>query len=53
MKDAPAVGNPGYSIGTNITADMGNAFIAALIANQSTYLITPTKDRQVQTHTTI
>ncbi len=30
LKDAPAVGNPGYSIGTNITADMGDAFVAAL-----------------------
>ena len=35
MKDAPAVGNPGYSIGTNITADMGNAFVAALTPEQA------------------
>jgi len=35
MKDAPAVGNPGYSIGTNITADMGDAFLKALTAAQS------------------
>ena len=35
MKDAPAVGNPGYSIGTTITADMGNAFIAALTPDQA------------------
>jgi Spy/CpxP family protein refolding chaperone len=35
MKDAPAVGNPGYSIGTNITADMGDAFIAALSPEQA------------------
>ena len=35
MKDAPAVGNPGYSIGTNITADMGNAFVAALTTEQA------------------
>jgi len=38
MKDAPAVGNPGYSIGTNITADMGNAFIAALTPTQARYI---------------
>ena len=38
MKDAPAVGNPGYSIGTNITADMGNAFIAALTPTQAQYI---------------
>jgi hypothetical protein len=35
MKDAPAVGNPGYSIGTNITADMGKAFVAALTPAQA------------------
>lgn len=35
MKDAPAVGNPGYSIGTNITGDMGKAFLAALSSDQA------------------
>lgn len=35
MKDAKAVGNPGYSIGTNITADMGKAFIQALTPDQA------------------
>ena len=35
MKDAPAVGNPGYSIGTELTADMGNAFVAALNPEQA------------------
>lgn len=35
MKDAPAVGNPGYSIGTNITADMGQAFIESLDPEQA------------------
>lgn len=45
MKDAPAVGNPGYSIGTNITADMGNAFIAALTPTQA-QLITNLVDIQ-------
>lgn len=34
LKDAKAVGNPGYSIGTNITADMGNAFLAVLTPSQ-------------------
>ena len=34
LKDAPAVGNPGYSIGTNITADMGQAFIDTLSIDQ-------------------
>ena len=38
MKDAPAVGNPGYSIGTNITADMGNAFLAALTTAQAQHI---------------
>ena len=35
MKDAPAVGNPGYSIGTNITADLGQAFLNALSPEQA------------------
>ncbi len=35
MKDAPAVGNPGYSIGTNITADYGAAFLATLTTSQA------------------
>jgi Spy/CpxP family protein refolding chaperone len=35
LKDAPAVGNPGYSIGTNITADLGNAFLATLNPTQA------------------
>lgn len=34
LKDAKAVGNPGYSIGTNITADMGQAFLAVLTPAQ-------------------
>ena len=45
MKDAPAVGNPGYSIGTNITADMGNAFVAALTPTQA-QLVTSLVDLQ-------
>ncbi len=45
MKDAPAVGNPGYSIGTNITADMGKAFIDTLTPQQSV-LITSLVDIQ-------
>ncbi|MEI7643975.1 MAG: hypothetical protein WCJ55_06815 [Chloroflexales bacterium] len=45
MKDAPAVGNPGYSIGTNITADMGKAFVAALTPDQAP-LITGLVDTQ-------
>lgn len=35
MKDAPAVGNPGYNIGTNITGDMGQAFLDVLSAEQA------------------
>jgi len=45
LKDAPAVGNPGYSIGTNITADMGNAFIKTLTPDQAK-LITSLVDIQ-------
>jgi len=45
MKDAPAVGNPGYSIGTNITGDMGKGFIEALTPDQAR-LITGLVDTQ-------
>ncbi len=45
MKDAPAVGNPGYSISTSLTADMGTAFIHALTPAQAT-LITNLVDDQ-------
>jgi hypothetical protein len=39
MKDAPAVGNPGYTIGTNITADMGKAFLEALAPEQAELIV--------------
>jgi hypothetical protein len=45
MKDAPAVGNPGYSIGTNITGDYGEALLAALAPDQAS-LITDLVDIQ-------
>ena len=35
MKDAPAVGNPNYTIDPNLTANMGNAFLAALTPTQA------------------
>jgi Spy/CpxP family protein refolding chaperone len=35
LKDAPAVGNPGYSIPTNLTADLGEAFLKALTNDQA------------------
>ena len=35
MKDAPAVGNPDYTIGSDITADYGNKFLQALTATES------------------
>jgi len=34
MKDAPAVGNPGYSIPVTLTAEMGEAFLEALTPDQ-------------------
>lgn len=34
LKDAKAVGNPGYSIGTNLTGDYGDAFLAVLTPAQ-------------------
>jgi hypothetical protein len=35
LKDAPAVGNPGYSIATNITGDLGAALVAKLDDKQA------------------
>lgn len=35
MKDAPAVGNPNYTIPSNLTADMGKAFLNTLTTDQS------------------
>jgi hypothetical protein len=34
MKDAPAMGNPNYSIPTNLTGDMGAAFLNVLTPDQ-------------------
>ncbi len=45
MKDAPAVGNPGYNIGTNITADSGQALLDTLNPEQAN-LITSLVDVQ-------
>ena len=35
LKDAPAVGNPGYSIDTSITGELGSAFLSALSAEHA------------------
>jgi len=35
LKDAPAVGNPDYSISTTLTGDMGNALLVALTPAQA------------------
>ncbi|MEI6650287.1 MAG: hypothetical protein WCL23_02500 [Candidatus Moraniibacteriota bacterium] len=36
IKDAPAIGNAGYTIGESITGDQGQAFVAALDSTQKT-----------------
>lgn len=38
MKDAPAVGNPGYSIPTAMTAEMGEAFLRLLTPEQAAHI---------------
>jgi hypothetical protein len=35
LKDAPAVGNPGYTIPSNLTAEMGDALLKTLSADQA------------------
>lgn len=38
MKDAPAVGNPGYTIPSNLTAEMGAAFLQTLTPDQASII---------------
>jgi hypothetical protein len=38
LKDAPAMGNPDYTISSTLTADMGNAFLAALTPAQQQWV---------------
>ncbi len=45
MKDMPAMGNPDFTIPSNLTADMGSAFLAALTAPQAA-LVTDLVDIQ-------
>ncbi len=45
LKDAPAVGNPGYSIPVTMTAEMGQKFLGTLTFDQS-LLITSLVDAQ-------
>jgi hypothetical protein len=45
MKDAPAVGNPGYSIPVTMTAEMGAAFLGVLTPEQAP-IITDLVDAQ-------
>jgi Spy/CpxP family protein refolding chaperone len=48
MKDAPAVGNPGYTIPSNLTSDVGDAFLQTLTTDQSA-IITDLVDSQKPT----
>jgi hypothetical protein len=45
MKDGAAMGNPNYSIGTNITGDYGESFLNALTTEQAS-LVTSLVDTQ-------
>jgi hypothetical protein len=45
MKDAPAVGNPDYTIPSNLTGDMGDAFLKTLTPSQAV-LVTGLVDSQ-------
>jgi hypothetical protein len=39
MKDAPAVGNPNFTIPSNLTAEMGDAFLKTLTSDQAALII--------------
>lgn len=46
MKDAPAVGNPDYTIPSNLTAEMGEAFLKTLTADQSAQITDQVNDQK-------
>jgi hypothetical protein len=46
MKDAPAVGNPNYTIPSNLTAEMGDAFLKILTPEQSSDITNLVKDQK-------
>jgi hypothetical protein len=46
MKDAPAVGNPGYSIPVTLTAEMGDAFLHVLTPQQSPTITNLVQDQK-------
>lgn len=46
MKDAPAVGNPNYTIPSNLTSEMGQAFINGLTANQAALITNLVADQK-------
>lgn len=47
MKDAPAVGNPNYTIPSNLTADMGEAFLNALTVDQAAPVTSLVNDQRL------
>ncbi len=46
MKDAPAVGNPGYSIPVTMTAEMGEAFLRVLTPDQASTIAALVDDQK-------
>jgi hypothetical protein len=46
MKDAPAVGNSGYTIPSNLTADMGDAFLKVLTQGQADQITALVNDQK-------
>jgi len=46
MKDAPAIGNPDYTIPSNLTAEMGDAFLKILNPEQASNITNLVKDQK-------
>jgi hypothetical protein len=46
MKDAPAIGNPDYTISSNLTAEMGDAFLKILNPEQASNITNLVKDQK-------
>ncbi|MBN2389203.1 MAG: DUF1566 domain-containing protein [Anaerolineae bacterium] len=53
MKDAPAVGNPGYSIPTTMTAEMGEAFLQVLTPEQAASITGLVEDQKPSLYTIV
>jgi hypothetical protein len=53
LKDAPAVNNPGYTIPSNLTADLGEAFLKKLTTGQAVIITNLVNDQKPALYTIV